>query len=62
MGDFGGASGDLGSLKEDLEATLGGSWGDLRAFWRYLGGSWGDLLGILGGLGGIFWGSWGDLG
>ena len=49
MGGFGGVSGDLGSLKEDLEATLGG-----------LGGSLGHFGAILGGLGG-FWGHLGRI-
>ena len=40
LGGFWGASGDLASLKEDLEATLGGLGGSLGHFGAILGESW----------------------
>ena len=54
LGGFWGVSGDLGSLKEDLEATLGGLGGTSGYFGAILGGlggSWADLGVILGDLG-----------
>ena len=63
LGGFWVVSGDLGSLKEDLEATLGGLGGSLGHFGAILGGLgrilgglsefWVDLGSILGGFGGF---------
>ena len=66
LGGFWGVSGDLGSLKEDLEATLGGLGGTSGYFGAILGGlggSWADLGVILGWFWGVILGwSWAILG